>query len=248
MKSRFQRFAFGAVIMAQLFGVLPSSADPAVTIPRAPHPDTLVQIATFDHLNRGGYDGVTTTEQLSKIANFGIGTIQGLDGELILLDGIAYQAPARGLLRAVTPDELIPFATVTRFHPESTYALAGPVANYVDLQAQISAWMPNPRSILAIKATGRFDHLRLRAPERQVKPYPPLAEALKTQAVFELDNLEGTLVGFRFPAHFSGVASPGYHFHFVSADRKHGGHVLEVSPRALKVEVEMVEQFNLTLE
>ncbi|MBA2714887.1 MAG: acetolactate decarboxylase, partial [Rubrobacteraceae bacterium] len=37
----------------------------------------------------------------------------------------------------------------------------------------------------------------------------------------------GSLVGFRFPDYAQGLNVAGYHFHFITADRSAGGHVLE---------------------
>ena len=39
--------------------------------------------------------------------------------------------------------------------------------------------------------------------------------------------MRGNLVGFRFPDYAQGLNVAGYHFHFITADRSAGGHVLE---------------------
>jgi acetolactate decarboxylase len=61
---------------------------------------------------------------------------------------------------------------------------------------------------------------------RQRKPYPPLVEVVKEQPTFELSDVSGSLVGFRFPDYAQGLNVTGYHFHFITADRSAGGHVL----------------------
>jgi acetolactate decarboxylase len=74
---------------------------------------------------------------------------------------------------------------------------------------------------------GRFEYVRTRSVPRQRIPYPPLAEVVKDQPVFELSAVRGSLVGFRFPDYAQGLNVAGYHFHFITADRSAGGHVHE---------------------
>jgi len=62
---------------------------------------------------------------------------------------------------------------------------------------------------------------------KQHRPYRPLAEVIGEQHVFELNDVAGTIVGFRFPAYSEGIEVSGYHLHFISEDRARGGHVLE---------------------
>jgi acetolactate decarboxylase len=73
---------------------------------------------------------------------------------------------------------------------------------------------------------GRFDYARTRSVPRQHKPYPPLAEVVKHQPTFELRDVSGSLVGFRYPDYAQGLNVSGYHFHFITKDRSAGGHVL----------------------
>lgn len=232
----------------QITSVSVSNADPpANPWGHRAHADRLVQIAPLDRLMAGGFDGTTSVGQIRRVADFGMGTFNGLDGEMVMLDGVVYQAPSSGVLRVATPQEFIPFATLTRFRAERTFAQSGALADYPALQAYLNTSMPDQSQILAIKVRGAFRTLKIRAPQKQVKPYPTLNEALKTQAVFELSNVSGTLVGFRFPPYIGTVNSAGYHFHFVSEDRKTGGHVLEISTGPITAAIQTVEQFELTL-
>jgi acetolactate decarboxylase len=65
---------------------------------------------------------------------------------------------------------------------------------------------------------------------RQSPPYRGLAEVISDQHVFDLADVEGTMVGFRFPDYSEGIEVSGYHLHFITADRTRGGHVLECHP------------------
>jgi acetolactate decarboxylase len=201
----------------------------------------------LERLNQGGYDGTTTVAEVQRLGDFGIGTLEGLDGEMILLDGIVYHAPASGTLRIAGRKEVIPFATLTQFRSERSFSTTS-FADYAGLQSHLTTAIPDQSSIHAIAVKGRFKTLKIRAPRKQNVPYPPLAEALKTQAIFELTNVEGTFVGFRFPAYFGSVNAPGYHFHFVSADRTRGGHVLEAKADTVAVSVQTIESYQLRYE
>ena len=53
-----------------------------------------------------------------------------------------------------------------------------------------------------------------------------LVEVVKDQPTFDLYDVSGSLVGFRFPDYAQGLNVSGYHFHFITADRSVGGHVL----------------------
>ena len=82
-----------------------------------------------------------------------------------------------------------------------------------------------------MRVDGRFDLVRARSVPRQRKPYPPLVDVVKEQRVFEFRDVDGTVVGFRFPDYAQSVNVAGFHLHFVTADRRRGGHVLECRMR-----------------
>ena len=78
-----------------------------------------------------------------------------------------------------------------------------------------------------MRIDGDFSLIRARSVPKQHPPYRPLAEVVADQHVFELDEVAGTVVGFRFPTYSEGIEVTGYHLHFLSEDRSRGGHVLE---------------------
>jgi acetolactate decarboxylase len=51
----------------------------------------------------------------------------------------------------------------------------------------------------------------------------------KHQTEWSLPAASGSVIGFRFPDLLAGVEVPGYHLHFLSDDREHGGHVLDLT-------------------
>jgi len=185
----------------------------------------ITQVATIDALLAGVYDGHTCLADLRRHGDFGIGTFEALDGEMILLDGRFYQARADGTIRRPGRRERTPFACVVRFEPDQEPARTGPL-DAAGLEARINALVPPANRFCAIRLRGTFDRMRVRSVPPQTKPYPPLAEVTPHQPVFDRTGIRGTLVGFRAPPFVRGVNVPGFHLHFIADDESCGGHVL----------------------
>jgi acetolactate decarboxylase len=208
--------------------------------------DVFYQTSTIDALLQGVYDGATTFEELARHGDFGIGTFNGADGEMIALGGRFFQIASDGKARPVAPTLRTPFASVTRFHATITLDVAAPTT-YDELMRKIDAALPSPNYFYAVRVTGRFDSLKARSVPRQHPPYPPLAEVVKTQPVFEFKDARGTLVGFRCPEFAKGVNVPGYHLHFLNRDETGGGHLLSCVLREGKVEIDVLREFQMAL-
>ena len=74
-----------------------------------------------------------------------------------------------------------------------------------------------------------------------------LANATANQSIFEFYNIPGTLVGVWSPSFASGVNVAGYHLHFITSDRKAGGHVLGLRLRDAKVKIDIRNDFDMDL-
>lgn len=207
---------------------------------------SLYQVSTLQALSLGVFDGPTTFADLLKHGNFGLGTLNALDGEVIILDGKAWQARFDGQVVKMPREAQTPFAVVTQFKCERKTRLAR--AEYSDLQANITRdFMATPNVIYAIKIHGLFSHLKVRSVPRQNLPYGTLGDAVKKQATWEWKNIIGTLVGFRFPSFLASVNLADYHFHFISDDKKRGGHVLDVRLESADVEIQSLRSFEMVL-
>jgi acetolactate decarboxylase len=188
--------------------------------------DTLYQASTIDALLVGIYDGSTTFADLKRNGDFGLGTFDSLDGEMIALDGTFYQAKADGTVLPVADTTKTPFAVVKFFSPDTELPLAGS-RDLNSLMKELDAILPTPNYFYAIRIEGTFPAIKVRSVPAQKKPYPGLAEAASRQSVFQFRDISGTIIGFRTPGFAKGINLPGYHFHFISADRKIGGHLLD---------------------
>ena len=81
----------------------------------------------------------------------------------------------------------------------------------------------------------------------QKKPYPPLVEVTQNQPIFEFNDLEGTMVGFRCPSYVAGVNVPGYHLHFLTKSKDSGGHVLEFEIVEAVASIDYTSEFLMIL-
>jgi acetolactate decarboxylase len=206
----------------------------------------LYQVSTINALLQGIYDGPTTVRTLLTHGNFGLGTFNQLDGEMVVLDGVCYQIRADGTVSVMPGTASTPFAAVTTFTRDLTLRLTGPLS-LAAVEAAIDKALPSPNRFYAIKITGDFASLRARSVPRQQHPYPPLTTVVQTQPVFAMPHVSGTLVAFRCPPFVAGLNVTGYHLHFLRADRKAGGHVLDGVLTAGTVQIAILPTFQLAL-
>ena len=187
--------------------------------------NTITQVSTLDALLAGAYDGQISCKELLNRGDLGIGTFEGLDGEMVLLDGKVYQVKADGKVYHPQACLRSPFAAVVNFKPDTVFSL-NEETDLEALEKIIDEKMNNKNIFCAIKIKGSFARMKTRSVPCQHKPYPPLTEVTKSQPVFDLQAVSGTIVGFRLPDYIKGINMPGYHFHFISDGAVSGGHVL----------------------
>jgi acetolactate decarboxylase len=230
------------IVVATLFVCLNLSAAQAWQSSQ----DTLYQVSTLNALFEGIYDGNTTFKDIRKHGDFGIGTFNGLDGEMIAVDGKFYQIKSNGFAYPVNDAQKSPFAMVKFFRSEKTVYVERSF-NYDYLVRYLDQIITSRNLPAAVKIEGLFSYVKLRSVPKQNKPYSKLSEVVKTQSVFEYRNIRGTIVGFRMPDYFKGMNAPGYHFHFLSEDRKFGGHLLGCETRDIKIFLDDSKEFKLIL-
>lgn len=196
--------------------------------------DVLYQYSTLNALMAGVYDGYETLGELEKHGDQGLGTVEALDGEMLVVDGTAYQITSDGKVHMPDAAMLTPFAVVTDFDRDITLSVKGPLT-FAQLQAAIDKARPSGNLAYAIRIDGTFASLKTRSVPVQKKPYPPLADVIKTQSEFQFTDAKGTIVGFWLPAYMNGPNAGGYHLHFINEARDGGGHVLDCQPADVTV-------------
>jgi len=212
---------------------------------REPH--VLFQASTIGALLEGAYDGDLSFAELAEHGDLGLGTLNGLDGEMIALDGRFYRANVEGEVNEVPAEARTPFAVVTRFDASLEVELPG-ASDHDELLARLDELAPAGAVSAAIRIDGNFELVRARSVPRQSPPYRPLTEVVAEQHVFELRDVSGTMLGFRFPDYAEGIEVSGYHLHFISEDRGRGGHVLgSQAGEPLRVRIDPSSELHIEL-
>ena len=172
--------------------------------------------------------GTVTVGKALEHGNFGLGTLHLLDGEVVVLDGVAYQQKADGTCHVVEPEATSPFMMVCQFgdapHKEM---IQGSDINVQQLHDTLSGYLTSKNLFTAIKIKGTFKYLKVRAVHKQLHNRP-LTDVTREQAILEFQGEEGYLVGFYSPLFLGHQLSvPGFHLHFINSALTAGGHVLE---------------------
>jgi acetolactate decarboxylase len=214
---------------------------------REREPHVLFQASTIAALLEGAYDGDLSFAELAEHGDLGLGTLNHLDGEMIAVDGEFFRADVGGRVTPIAPGERTPFAVVTRFEPTLDELLPDGERSHEDLLALLDELCPADSSSSAIRLDGVFSLVRARSVPRQEPPYRPLTEVVADQHVFELAEVEGTMLGFRFPSYVEGIEVAGHHLHFISADRDRGGHVLGSRTGKLRVRIDPSDDLRIEL-
>jgi len=201
--------------------------------------------APVNALVEGLYEENIPFSDIKMHGDFGIGTFNDLDGEMVMLDGIVYQIKGDGSVAVIGDDGLTPFACVTFYRPLSHDRIDAAM-NYSDFTGMLHHLLPSPNIFYALRVEGRFSHVRTRSVPRQ-ENYRPLVEVTKEQPTFEFHDIEGTLAGFFTPSFMASLNVPGLHLHFLSKDRRQGGHLLECSPQSGRIGVQFLRSLELAL-
>jgi acetolactate decarboxylase len=209
-------------------------------------PHVLFQASTIGALLEGAYDGDITFAELAEHGDLGLGTLNALDGEMIALDGRFHRADVDGRTAEIDADALTPFAVVVPFAPTVELSLAPPLGQAA-LLAALDGALPEATAACAVRVDGEFELVRARSVPRQEPPYKPLTEVVAEQHVFELRDLRGSLVGFRFPEYSGTIEVSGFHLHFISDDRRRGGHVLDCRTRSVTARLDPTTDLHLEL-
>ncbi len=199
--------------------------------------DIIYQTSVLDALLNGAYDGDVTIGRLKKQGDFGIGTLNGLEGEMLAFDGDFFTVKEDGKAYQVGDSEKTPFAVVTFFDADNVIDLE----EETDLKGLIRLLDENiqdKKIFHAIRIEGEFPYMKTKSLPRQTRPYPPFSEVAKNQPTFELEDTSGIIVGFFGPDYVSGINFTGYHFHYITNERDTGGHVLELKCSSAKITID----------
>ncbi len=199
--------------------------------------------APVSALMKGLYEEDTTIANIKKQGDFGLGTFNDLNGEMVMLDGRVYQLKTDGLTYSVDDAARMPFACVTFFHPTTVENVEQDLDDE-GFKNLLERLLPSKNMLYAIRIDGFFSYIKVWSIHKQDN-YRPITEV--RPMAFDFQSIEGTLVGFYTPTFIRSLSMPGYHLHFLSADRMHGGHMFQCRPQKVRISIQFVPELKLNL-
>jgi len=207
--------------------------------------NVLTQVNSFELFMNGEYDGMMSYRDILHWGDFGIGSFNQLNGEMILLDGDLFRISANGEASGATVDQTTPIATVCLFEPDITYEIHN--LSYQEVMEMVNQKIPDLDLFYGIKIKGQFREITTRSIYKQEKPYEVLSEVIKNEVRRKSEMISGTCVGFKAPDHIRGAVWAGFHFHFIDDDKLMGGHVLDFTIQNGVVELDILPRLNLII-
>lgn len=184
------------------------------------------------------FDGDLTVKELKKRGDIGLGSYTKLDGELVMLDGIPYRVREDGSITIPNDDDEIVYVDAAFFEPDFSFEINESI-DFDSLRDIINTKLPTPNQFYTFKIKGNFNYIKCGGLNKQEKPYAEGLDVLiPKRPIFEGTNVEGTIVGFYCPEFIGNINVAGYHFHFISEDKKLGGHVMSFDVDKLTIEVD----------
>ncbi|MBR2557851.1 MAG: acetolactate decarboxylase [Methanobrevibacter sp.] len=211
--------------------------------------DSMYQVSLMQAFMHGEYGGVITVGDFKTHGDIGLGTFEGVNGEMIVLDGVVYRAAADGSINVMPDNETVPFATITNFDEDAkiTNITAN---NFDDLTSQLDNEIEKygTNNMYVVKIKGDFSNITVRSVEKQEKPYKEFTDvAAVDQKVFNHTDQTGTLVAVYFPEYMNELNMHGWHLHFLSDDKTKGGHVLGFNNFRGSGQIDEIHEFKMIL-
>ncbi|MGB8490151.1 MAG: acetolactate decarboxylase [Bacteroidales bacterium] len=209
--------------------------------------DVIFHYSVLKALDNGVLEGNMKIGELKKHGDFGLGTFNKLNGEMIILDQVVYRISPEGKIMQPDDQALVPYSVVTFFNQEDSLFMSGGIT-YQSLKEYVARRIPSLNLFYAFRIRGDFGYIKCGGANEQEKPYDrSLSEMLADRPVYEGKNIEGTLVGFWCPVYIGDINTNGFHLHFISDDHKMGGHLMEFTARSLKIGYDIKPVYKILL-
>lgn len=193
------------------------------------------------------FEGTLTAKELKAQGDLGLGSYNLLDGELIMLDGVLYQAREDGTVGVAADDAKIVYANATFFDQDAAFEIEEST-DYEGLRAQLNEAMRGPNFFYAFKIHGDFKYMKCGGLNKQAPPFEEGLDVLiPNRPIFERENFSGTMVGFYCPEFIGDINVVAFHLHFVSDDKQFAGHVMEFEAENLSVEMDKITEYQFVL-
>ena len=210
----------------------------------------MYQVSTLQALALGYTRSVVRTDELLSHGNTGLGTFEDVNGEMIVIDRHCYQAAEKGSVTEMPPDTGVPFASVANLQGDRVFTLSE-IPDIEHLKMELNLKIEEDfglNSMHIAKIEGDFERVDARSESAYRSHHVELKDILgKTQKSFCFEQIRGTMVCIYYPDYMDGINAPGWHLHFISEDRKWGGHVFNLQMRRGEVFLDKISRIEIQL-
>ena len=204
--------------------------------------NAVVQYSSYTGLLQRLFDGFVTFEEALQYGDQGVGSTDGLNGEVIIENGVPYRVNVLGEVEKVGLGETAPYITLCDT-PESeaiecTLPEGTTYSALTDTITELLGEQFQKNYPCAIRISGVLTEAKTRSVPKSEKPYPALIDIVANQSIFEFNDKEFVLIGFWYPAYAKAFNPPEWHIHGLTADKTSGGHVLDFeTAKGVKVQL-----------
>lgn len=210
----------------------------------------MYQVSTLQALALGYTRSVVRTDELLSHGNTGLGTFEDVNGEMIVVDRHCYQAAEDGSITEMPPDIGVPFASVANLQGDRVFTLSE-IPDIEHLKMELNLKIEEDfglNSMHIAKIEGDFERVDARSESAYRSHHVELKDILgETQKSFCFEQIRGTMVCIYYPDYMDGINAPGWHLHFISEDRKWGGHVFDLQMRRGEVFLDKINRIEIQL-
>ena len=197
----------------------------------------LYQLSTLSALLLGDFEPSLSIGELKRHGTLGIGTFEGLGGELIMLDGVVWNGTHSGEAVPAADIEKTPFACVIDWQPTASAVKLPAVGSLDNLRTVLDEAAKGAENrVLAVRLQVFHADVTFRSFAPAPKPWKPMKDMLFSQKITAERNIQAEIIGFRFPGYLESINMPGWHLHVLTAPndsgKRFGGHLLNITADA----------------
>lgn len=210
--------------------------------------DQVWHYSVIEAMRRGIYEGTYAVKDLKAHGDFGLGTFNHLNGELIALDGIIYRIAPSGKVEVAGDSLKSPFTALSFFNTDQTKTIRFS-GTFEELQDSIGRMLPSLNIAYAIKVDTEWENITVGgANPISGTDTTALATLMKTRPQYDAKGITGTMVGFFTPALMSNIDLSPFHFHFISSDKKLAGHLMSGTIKNAEIVVYLDQKIGYEIE
>ena len=208
--------------------------------------DNIFQYSTKNIVLAHDYNGDITVGEIKEKGDFGLGTFNMFDGEMVFYSGNVYQVLTNGEINKMSSETLSPYVVTKFFNSDTSFSLPNNLS-LDSVKTLLNPFIENSLVPLAIKMTATFKTLKSRSVDKVSDESITLTQIIANQTEFDFTNVSGTVIGFWFPDYFDGVNFTGFHLHVLLENLSGGGHMLDCTFENVSVEIDYASGVDVAL-